>query len=256
MLQLTKPLAFIDLETTGVNLGTDRIIEIAIVKILVDGTRTTKRKLINPGIPIPLASSEIHGITDDMVKEAPSFKQVAQELKQMLDGCDLGGYNSNRFDIPLLMEEFLRAEVDFDMKGRKMLDVQQIFYKMEPRTLGAAYQFYCGKTLEGAHSAAIDASATYEILESQLERYPELGNTIDTVLKQIGEEVIVDFARRFVMENGVEVFNFGKFKGRPVAEVLRTEPQYYDWMMRGDFPQHTKQKLTEIYTRTMLKKNG
>lgn len=256
MLQLTKPLAFIDLETTGVNLGTDRIIEIAIVKILVDGTRTTKRKLINPGIPIPPASSEIHGITDDMVKEAPSFKQVAQELKQMLDGCDLGGYNSNRFDIPLLMEEFLRAEVDFDMKGRKMLDVQQIFYKMEPRTLGAAYQFYCGKTLEGAHSAAIDASATYEILESQLERYPELGNTIDTVLKQIGEEVIVDFARRFVMENGVEVFNFGKFKGRPVAEVLRTEPQYYDWMMRGDFPQHTKQKLTEIYTRTMLKKNG
>ena len=256
MLQLTKPLAFIDLETTGVNLGTDRIIEIAIVKILVDGTRTTKRKLINPGIPIPAASSEIHGITDDMVKEAPSFKQVAQELKQMLDGCDLGGYNSNRFDIPLLMEEFLRAEVDFDMKGRKMLDVQQIFYKMEPRTLGAAYQFYCGKTLEGAHSAAIDASATYEILESQLERYPELGNTIDTVLKQLGEEVIVDFARRFVMDNGVEVFNFGKFKGRPVAEVLRTEPQYYDWMMRGDFPQHTKQKLTEIYTRTMLKKNG
>lgn len=256
MLQLTKPLAFIDLETTGVNLGTDRIIEIAIVKILVDGTRTTKRKLINPGMPIPAASSEVHGITDDMVKDAPSFKQVAQELKQMLDGCDLGGYNSNRFDIPLLMEEFLRAEVDFDMKGRKMLDVQQIFYKMEPRTLGAAYQFYCGKTLEGAHSAAIDASATYEILESQLERYPALGNTIDTVLKQIGEEVIVDFARRFVMENGVEVFNFGKFKGRPVAEVLRTEPQYYDWMMRGDFPQHTKQKLTEIYTRTMLKKNG
>lgn len=256
MLQLTKPLAFIDLETTGVNLGTDRIIEIAIVKILVDGTRTTKRKLINPGIPIPAASSEIHGITDDMVKEAPSFKQVAQELKQMLDGCDLGGYNSNRFDIPLLMEEFLRAEVEFDMKGRKMLDVQQIFYKMEPRTLGAAYQFYCGKTLEGAHSAVVDASATYEILESQLQRYPVLGNTVDAVLKQIGEEVIVDFARRFVMENGVEVFNFGKFKGRPVAEVLRAEPQYYDWMMRGDFPQHTKQKLTEIYTRTMLKKNG
>jgi DNA polymerase-3 subunit epsilon len=256
MLQLTKPLAFIDLETTGVNLGTDRIIEIAIVKILVDGTRTNKRKLINPGMPIPPASSEVHGITDDMVRDAPAFKQVAQELKQMLDGCDLGGYNSNRFDIPLLVEEFLRAEVDFDMKGRKMLDVQQIFYKMEPRTLGAAYQFYCGKTLEGAHSAEVDASATYEILESQLERYPVLGNTVDAVLKQIGEEVIVDFARRFVMENGVEVFNFGKFKGRSVAEVLRAEPQYYDWMMRGDFPQHTKQKLTEIYTRTMLKKNG
>jgi DNA polymerase-3 subunit epsilon len=256
MLQLTKPLAFIDLETTGVNLGTDRIIEIAIVKILVDGTRSTKRKLINPGMPIPAASSEVHGITDEMVKEAPSFKQVAQELKQILDGCDLAGYNSNRFDIPLLMEEFLRAEIDFDMKGRKMLDVQQVFYKMEPRTLGAAYQFYCGKMLEGAHSAEVDASATYEILEAQLERYPALGNTVETVLKQIGEETIVDFARRFVMENGVEVFNFGKFKGRSVAEVLKTEPQYYDWMMRGDFPQHTKQKLTEIYTRTMLKKNG
>jgi DNA polymerase-3 subunit epsilon len=256
MLQLTKPLAFIDLETTGVNLGTDRIIEIAIVKILVDGTRSTKRKLINPGMPIPAASSEVHGITDDMVKDAPSFKQVAQELKQMLDGCDLAGYNSNRFDIPLLMEEFLRAEIDFDMKGRKMLDVQQVFYKMEPRTLGAAYQFYCGKILEGAHSAEVDATATYEILEAQLERYPALGTTVEAVLKQIGEETIVDFARRFVMENGVEVFNFGKFKGRPVAEVLRAEPQYYDWMMRGDFPQHTKLKLTEIYTRTMLKKNG
>ena len=256
MLQLTKPLAFIDLETTGVNLGTDRIVEIAIVKILVDGTRSTKRKLINPGIPIPAASSEVHGITDEMVKEAPTFKQVAQELKQMLDGCDLAGYNSNRFDIPLLVEEFLRAEIDFDMKGRKMLDVQHIFYKMEPRTLGAAYQFYCGKTLEGAHSAEVDASATHEILEAQLNRYPVLGNTIDAVLKEIGEEIIVDFARRFVMENGVEVFNFGKFKGRPVADVLRAEPQYYDWMMRGDFPQHTKQKLTEIYTRTMLKKNG
>ena len=256
MLQLTKPLAFIDLETTGVNLGTDRIVEIAIVKILVDGTRSTKRKLINPGIPIPAASSEVHGITDEMVKEAPTFKQVAQELKQMLDGCDLAGYNSNRFDIPLLVEEFLRAEIDFDMKGRKMLDVQHIFYKMEPRTLGAAYQFYCGKTLEGAHSAEVDASATHEILEAQLNRYPVLGNTIDAVLKEIGEEIIVDFARRFVMENGVEVFNFGKFKGRPVADVLRVEPQYYDWMMRGDFPQHTKQKLTEIYTRTMLKKNG
>ena len=256
MLQLTKPLAFIDLETTGVNLGTDRIVEIAIVKILADGSRSVKRKLINPGMPIPPASSEVHGITDEMVKDAPSFKQAAQELKQMLDGCDLAGYNSNRFDIPLLMEEFLRAEVEFDMKGRKMLDVQQIFYKMEPRTLSAAYQFYCSKTLDGAHSAEVDASATHEILEAQLQRYPALGNTIDTVLKQIGEETIVDFARRFVMENGVEVFNFGKFKGRPVADVLRQEPQYYDWMMKGDFPQHTKQKLTEIYTRTMLKKNG
>ena len=177
MLQLTKPLAFIDLETTGVNLGTDRIIEIAIVKVLADGTRTTKRKLINPGMPIPKASSDVHGITDEMVKDAPSFSQVAQELKQMLDGCDLGGYNSNRFDIPLLVEEFLRAQVEFDMKGRRLIDVQQIFYKMEPRTLSAAYQFYCQKSLENAHSAEADVVATVEILEAQVKRYPELGSS-------------------------------------------------------------------------------
>jgi DNA polymerase-3 subunit epsilon len=255
MLQLKKPLAFIDLETTGVNLGTDRIVEIAIVKILTDGTKSIKRKLINPGIPIPKGASDVHGISDEMVKDAPAFKQVAQELKQMLDGCDLAGYNSNRFDIPLLMEEFLRAQVDFDMKNRKLLDVQNIFHKMEPRTLSAAYKFYCSKNLEGAHGAEVDATATYEILEAQIERYPELGNNIDSVLKVIGEDQIVDFARRFIMENGIEVFNFGKFKGRPVADVLKSEPQYYDWMMKGDFPQHTKQKLTEIYTRTMLKKS-
>jgi DNA polymerase III subunit epsilon len=255
MLQLKKPLAFIDLETTGINLGTDRIVEIAIVKILTDGTKSIKRKLINPGMPIPEGASDVHGITDEMVKDAPVFKQVAQELKQMLDGCDLAGYNSNRFDIPLLMEEFLRAEVDFDMKNRKLLDVQNIFHKMEPRTLSAAYKFYCSKNLEGAHGAEVDATATYEILEAQIERYPELGNNIDSILKIIGEDQIVDFARRFVMDNGVEVFNFGKFKGRPVADVLKSEPQYYDWMMKGDFPQHTKQKLTEIFTRSMLKKS-
>lgn len=254
MLQLTKPLAFIDLETTGINLGTDRIVEIAIVKLLPDGTRSIKRKILNPGIPIPKTASDVHGITDEMVKDAPTFKQVAHEIKQTLDGCDIAGYNSNRFDIPLLMEEFLRAEVDFELKGRRLLDVQQIFHKMEQRTLSAAYRFYCNKNLEGAHGAETDAAATLEILEAQLQRYPELGNTIDSVLKVIGEDVIVDFARRFTMENGVEVFNFGKFKGRPVAEVLKAEPQYYDWMMKGDFPQHTKQKLTEIRTRSLLKK--
>jgi len=254
MLQLTKPLAFIDLETTGVNLGHDRIVEIAIVKILTDGTRSVKRKLINPEISIPPTSSAVHGITDEMVKDAPTFKQLAQEIKQMLDGCDLAGYNSNRFDIPLLVEEFLRAQVEFDMKGRRMLDVQTIFHKLEPRTLGAAYKFYCDKILEDAHSAEADALATYEILQSQVVRYPQLGNNLDSILKTVGEDPIVDFARRFVWENGVEVFNFGKYKGKPVAPVLRSEPQYYDWMMKGDFPQHTKQKLTEIYTRTLLKK--
>jgi DNA polymerase-3 subunit epsilon len=254
MLKLTKPLAFIDLETTGTNLGTDRIIEIAIIKILPDGTRSVKRKLINPEIPIPQASTDIHGITDAMVKEAPFFRQVAHELKQMLDHCDLAGYNSNRFDIPLLMEEFLRSQVEFDMKGRRMVDVQKIFHQMEQRTLSAAYKFYCNKNLENAHSAEVDASATYEILEAQTEKYPSLGHTVESILKATGEDVIVDFARRFIMDNGVEVFNFGKFKGRAVADVLRSEPQYYDWMMKGDFPQHTKQKLTEIYTRAMLKK--
>ncbi len=253
MLQITKPIAFIDLETTGVNLGTDRIVEIAIVKLLPDGSKTVKRKLINPEMPISKTSVEIHGISNEMVKDAPTFAQAAQELKQVLDDCDLAGYNSNRFDIPLLVEEFLRAGVDFDMKGRRMVDVQNIFHKMEQRTLSAAYKFYCGKVLESAHSAEADASATHEVLVAQLERYPELGNTIESINKFIGEEVVVDFARRFVMQDGVEVFNFGKYKGQSIAEILTKEPQYYDWMMRGDFPQQTKQKLTEIFTRTKLK---
>jgi DNA polymerase-3 subunit epsilon len=254
MLQLKKPLAFIDLETTGTNPASDRIVEIAIVKILPDGTKSVKRKLINPEIPIPKICIDLHGITNEMVKDAPTFKQVAHELKQMLDGCDLAGYNSNRLDIPLLVEEFIRAQVDFDMKGRRLVDVQNIFHKMEQRTLSAAYKFYCNKTLDGAHGAEVDASATHEILVAQLERYPDLGNTIDSIFRIIGEEIIVDFARRFIMDNGIEIFNFGKYKGRSVADVLKSEPQYYDWMMKGDFPQHTKQKLTEIYTRAMLKK--
>lgn len=254
MLQITKPIAFIDLETTGVNLGTDRIVEIAIVKILTDGTKSVKRKLLNPEMPISKASIDVHGITNDMVKDAPTFAQVAHELKQMLDGCDLGGYNSNRFDVPLLVEEFLRAGVDFDMKGRKLVDVQNIFHKMEQRTLSAAYKFYCNKTLEAAHSAEADATATYEVLLAQIERYPELGSTVESINKCLGDEVIVDFARRFIMCDGVEVFNFGKYKGQSVTDVLNKEPQYYDWMMKGDFPQHTKQKLTEIFTRAKLKK--
>ncbi len=254
MLQLARPLAVIDLETTGTNLGSDRIVEIAIVKMMPDGKKTVKEKLINPEIPIPAASTEFHGITDEKVKDAPTFKQVANELKQFLDNCDLGGYNSNRFDIPLLVEEFLRVGMEFDMKGRKLVDVQKVFHLMEQRTLSAAYKFYCNKNLEGAHGAEADASATLEVLEAQLEKYPQLGHDVDSILKFIGEDQIVDFARRFTMENGVEVFNFGKHKGRPVAEVLKAEPQYYDWMMKGDFPMHTKLKLTEILNRTLLKK--
>jgi DNA polymerase-3 subunit epsilon len=254
MLKLTRPLAFIDLEATGINLGVDRIVEIGMVKILPDGNKSVNRKLINPEMPIPQVAIDIHGITNEMVKDAPAFKQAANDIKQFLDNCDLSGYNSNRFDIPLLMEEFLRVEVEFDMKGRKLVDVQKVFHMMEQRTLSAAYKFYCQKNLEGAHSAEADAKATMEILEAQVERYPNIGNTIESILKFTGEDVIVDFARRFVMDKGVEVFNFGKHKGRPVTEVLKAEPQYYDWMMRGDFPLHTKQKLTEIFNRTLLKK--
>jgi DNA polymerase-3 subunit epsilon len=254
MLQLTRPIAFIDLETTGVNLSSDRIVEIAIVKILTNGSRQTKRKLINPQMPIPKASSDIHGISDEMVKDAPTFKQAANEIKQFLENCDLGGYNSNRFDIPVLMEEFLRAEMDVDLSDRKMVDVQHIFYTMEPRTLSAAYKFFCEKTLENAHSAEVDINATIEVLEAQIGRYQNLGTSVESILSVIGEEKIVDYARRFSYDDkGVEVFNFGKYKGKPVIDVLKNEPQYYDWMMKGDFPMHTKKKLTELFNRALLK---
>ena len=254
MLQLTRPIAFIDLETTGVNLSTDRIVEIAIVKLLPDGSRQVKRKLLNPLIPIPQSSTDIHGITDEMVKDAPTFKQAGNEIKQFLENCDLGGYNSNRFDIPVLMEEFLRAEMDVDLSDRRMIDVQHIFYQMEPRTLTAAYKFYCEKELTNAHSAEVDISATVEVLHAQLARYEKLGRTVDSILSTIGEEKIVDYARRFIFDDkGNEVFNFGKYKGKAIKDVLRNEPQYYDWMMKGDFPMHTKKKLTELFSRTLLK---
>ncbi len=254
-LKLTRPLAFIDLETTGINITNDRILEIGIVKVLIDGTRQVKRKLINPTIPIPKSSSDIHGITDEMVKDAPTFKQAANEIKQFIDGCDLGGYNSNRFDLPLLIEEFSRAGINFTIDGKKLVDVQKIFHQMEQRTLSAAYKFYCNKTLEGAHGAEADATATWEVLEAQIERYPNIGDTLESIVKFTGEDDIIDFARRFVRDDkGVEIFNFGKHKGKPVVQVLKEEPQYYDWMMKGDFALNTKQKLTEILNRTILKR--
>lgn len=253
-LQLTRPIAFIDLETTGLNISTEKIVEIAIVKILPDGTKQVKRKLINPQIPIPAASSELHGITDEMVKDAPTFKQAANEIKQFIENCDLAGYNSNRFDIPMLIEEFLRSGLEFTVDGKKLLDVQKVFHMMEQRTLSAAYKFYCNKNLENAHGAEVDAAATWEVLEAQLERYPQIGTTVESIVKFTGEDDIVDFARRFIKEKGVEVFNFGKHKGKPVVQVLKEEPQYYDWMMKGDFAMNTKQKLTEILNRTLLKK--
>ncbi len=253
-LQLNRPIAFIDLETTGTNLAIDRIVEIAIVKVGLDGTRQLKRKLINPQMEIPKGASDVHGISNEMVKNAPTFKQAANEIKQFINHCDLGGYNSNRFDIPLLVEEFLRAGLEFSTDGRKLIDVQRVFHMMEQRTLSAAYKFYCQKILDGAHSAEVDATATWEILEAQIEKYPQLGATLESICAFCGEEDLVDFARRFIKVDCKEVFNFGKHKGRNVEEVLKLEPQYYDWMMKGEFPLHTKLKLTEIMNRTLLKK--
>ena len=253
-IELKRPLAFIDLETTGVNPGLDRIVEIAIVKIMPDGAKQVKRWLINPEVPIPPQSTEIHRITDDMVKDKPTFKQLASEIRQFLDNCDISGYNSNKFDIPLLVEEFLRADKELKLDGRKLLDVQKIYHMMEPRTLSAAYKFYCQKELANAHSAEADAVATWEVLESQLGNYPQLGKSLDSIFKAIGDEEIVDFARRMVVQDGKIVFNFGKHKGKEVEKVLREERSYYDWMMQGDFPQHTKKKLTEIFHKVYLKK--
>ena len=253
-LQLDKAICFIDLETTGINVSTDRIVELAIVKIMPDASKQIKRKLVNPEMPIPKAATEVHGITDEMVHQAPTFKQIANEVKQFIEGADLAGYNSNRFDIPMLNEEFLRTGMSVNLENRKLLDVQKVFHMMEQRTLSAAYKFYCNKNLEDAHSAEADATATWEILEAQLEKYPVLGNSVESVVKFTGEDHIIDFARRFIYENGVEVFNFGKHKGKPVSQVLKEEPQYYDWMMKGDFALHTKQKLTEMLNKTMLQK--
>jgi len=234
--------------------SSDRIVEIAIVKINLDGAKIVKRKLVNPEMKIPLESTAIHGITDEMVKDAPTFKSIANEIKQFIEASDLGGFNSNRFDIPILNEEFLRAGINIDIEHRKLLDVQKVYHKMEQRTLSAAYQFYCQKTLEDAHSAEADANATWEVLVAQIEKYPQIGNTVDSIVKFTGEDEIIDFARRFIYDNGVIVFNFGKHKGKPVSQVLKDEPQYYDWMMKGDFALHTKQKLTEILNKLMLKK--
>lgn len=253
-IELQRPLAFIDLETTGINLGSDRIVEIAIVKIMPDGSKLVKRKLINPEKPIPPQTTEIHGITNEMVKDAPTFRQAANEIKQFLDNCDISGYNSNKFDIPLLVEEFLRVEQDFKIDSRRLLDVQKIFHMMEPRTLSAAVKFYCDKELTDAHSAEADATATWEVLDAQLAKYPQLGNNLESIFKVIGEEEVVDFARRMVVIEGKIVFNFGKHKGKEVEKVLMHERSYYDWMMQGDFPMHTKKKLTELFHKVYLKK--
>jgi DNA polymerase-3 subunit epsilon len=249
-IKLTRPICFFDLETTGTTIGVDRIVEISILKIHPDGTRQLKTKRINPEIPIPEAATKVHNITNEDVKDAPVFAKVAHEILQFMNGSDLGGYNCNKFDIPMLVEEFMRCNIVFEIKGRRLIDVQNIFHKMEPRTLNAAYKFYCQKELENAHSAEADILATVDILEAQLDRYPELKNDLDFLHNLSSANNNADLAGRIVYnEKGEEIFNFGKHKGKKVVQVFNDEPSYYDWMMKGDFPLQTKQVITSIRLR-------
>lgn len=261
-LQLKNPIAFFDLETTGVNVTNDRIVELSFVKVLPSGETVKKTMKINPQVPIPLESSLIHGIYEKDIVDAPTFKQIAKNLAVFLEGCDMAGFNILKFDLPLLVEEFLRVDLEFDISGRKLVDAQKIFHMMEKRTLSAAYQFYCGKVLEGAHGAEADTLATYEVLKAQVEKYAgqeavdALGKKVGVIendmstLHNLTASKMVDLAGRMVKnDKGVEVFNFGKHRLKPVEDVLKSEPGYYDWIMKGDFAQDTKRKLTKIKLR-------
>lgn len=261
-LNLKNAIAFFDLEATGTNVGTDRIVEISIVKVHPDGGQEIYTRRINPGIPIPLESSLIHGIYDKDIKNEPTFKDLAKDIHQFIGGADLAGFNVLKYDIPLLVEEFLRAGIDFDLDKRNLLDAQKIFHLMEKRNLTAAYKFYCGKKLENAHSAEADTLATLDVFRAQVERYigeeaEDLqGNKLgvfENDMKKIHDlvnEKMVDLAGRFIFNSeGVEIFNFGKHKGKPIEQVFKEEPGYYDWMMRGDFPLDTKRKLTQVKLR-------
>ncbi|HKK80725.1 MAG TPA: exonuclease domain-containing protein [Prolixibacteraceae bacterium] len=266
-LNLNNPIVFLDLETTGINVASDRIVEIALLKVNPNGTEEEMLMRINPEMPIPENSSRIHGIYDEDVKNEPTFREVAKKVASFIEGCDLAGFNSNRFDIPLLAEEFLRAGVDIDLKKRKFVDVQTIFHKMEKRTLVAAYKLYCSKDLKDAHSAMADTKATYEVLKAQLDTYKEteyednigkksvpIKNDVNALSEFSSFDKYVDFMGRIVYdENGVEVFNFGKNKGKPVEQVLKEQPGYYGWIMNGDFPLYTKKVLTNIKLRDLNK---
>jgi DNA polymerase-3 subunit epsilon len=254
-LNLTKPICFFDLETTGINITNDRIVEIAILKVHPDGNEESKTWLVNPEMPIPKEVTAIHGITDADVADQPTFKEIAKEVFGMLKDSDLGGFNSNRFDIPLLAEEMLRAEVDFDMKNRVAIDVQTIFHKMEQRTLSAAYKFYCNKDLEDAHSASADTNATYEVLKAQLSKYKELENDTKFLAEYSSRKQFADFAG-FISFNkkGEECFSFGKHKGKRVEDVLNDEPGYFGWLLNADFPLYTKKVLTAIKLRAFNNK--
>lgn len=249
-LNLKRPLVFFDLETTGVDTVNDRIVEVSMIKIMPSGEEVVRTRRINPQMHIPEQATAIHGITDEMVKDEPTFAQIAKSMAQFIEGCDFGGFNSNRFDLPMLVEEFLRAGVDVDFKRCKFIDVQNIFHKMEQRTLVAAYKFYCDKDLQDAHSAEADTRATYEVLKAQLDRYPDLQNDVASLADFSARGETVDYAGRIVYnDKGEEVFAFGKHKGRRVSDVFEQEPSYYSWMMNGDFPLYTKKVITEIYLR-------
>lgn len=261
-LNLKNPLAFFDIESTGINIANDRIVEISILKVYPDGSEESKTQLINPGKPIPAETSMIHGIYDDDVKDAPSFKEVGKSFVKFFEGCDLAGFNIIKFDVPMLVEEFLRAGINFDISKRKLIDAQKIFHLMEKRNLAAAYKFYCGEILENAHSAEADTRATYEIFKKQVEKYDGedvtdmKGNKLGVIqndmeaVHNITLQKMVDLAGRMIYnDNGVEVFNFGKHKGKSVVDVLKKEPMYYDWIQKSDFSLDTKRKLTEIKLR-------
>ena len=253
-LNLKKPVIFFDLETTGTDISKDRIVEICYIKIFPDSREIEYTKRINPGMHIPEVASAVHGIYDEDVKDCPLFKDVAKEIANEFVGCDVAGFNSNRFDLPLLAEEFLRAQVDIDLSRLAAIDVQVLYHKREPRTLTAAYKFYCGKNLEDAHSALADTRATYEVLKAQLDHYADMENDMDVLSKESSFTNNVDFAGRIVYdENGREVFNFGKYKGMPVDAVLDRDPGYYGWMMNGEFTLNTKQVLTRIKLRGIKK---
>ncbi len=254
-LNLTKPICFFDLETTGVNITNDRVVEISILKVYPNGNKESKTWLVNPEMPIPAVVSAIHGVTDERVANEPTFKQLAPEINAMIKDADLAGFNSNRFDIPLLAEEMLRADLDFDMKGRVAVDVQTIFHKMEQRTLGAAYKFYCDKSLENAHTAEADTLATYEVLKAQVERYDELENDTKFLAEFSSRKKFADFAGFISYDKeGQEVFSFGKHKGKLVTEVLDKEPGYFGWLLNADFPLYTKKVLTAIKLRALNNK--
>lgn len=253
-LNLRKPLVILDLETTGVSIATDRIVEISALKVMPGGSEEWLTLRLNPGIPISAEATRIHGISDADVADSPHFKDVAKRIASFIEGCDLAGFNSMKFDIPILSEEFLRVNVDFNPARHRYVDVQVIFHKKEQRTLSAAYRFYCSKELENAHSAQADAAATYEILKAQLDRYSDLENDIEKLSAFSAYNNNADLAGRIVFnDQGLEIFNFGKHKGKTVEQVFKEEPSYYSWMMNGDFPLNTKQVITAIKLRSFGK---